>query len=252
MKYVALALVISLISCKSIKDEDLIILVNVGELDSTNERLIRSILMLDSFKVKVIGIDLELSKHNILKNHEILSATLNKFNGSFVLRNDFNYYYAENLEGYTNYVDDDIPEFKIYSSKISYSNLIKEEDPFGTIKKFSSWEYINKRKVYQFGIQVALMYDSTKTIEYLNNKPKINNIDFQSGKPFKVINAEDLLNGRVEPNVFEGKIVLLGLFGNGFEDRYYSGSIKRGNGSFEPDMFDMEFQANIVMQALRK
>ncbi len=69
---------------------------------------------------------------------------------------------------------------------------------------------------------------------------------------FKVVTLEDIVSGKVEQKVIEGKIVLIGLLGTGFADRYYSGAIKRGNGSFVPDMFNCEFQAHIALQALGK
>ncbi len=145
MRCVLLIILFIVVGCKSIQDEDLIVLVSVEKLDSAIEKLPRSIMVLDSLKTKVIGIDLNLSKDTILDNQKPLLAALNTCKSRFVLRNDI-HYYEELVDENSGFVDDEILEFDSFSSSITYSNLIEEVDVFGTVKKISSWEKLNERK----------------------------------------------------------------------------------------------------------
>jgi CHASE2 domain-containing sensor protein len=256
MKYV-IVILIAILSCSPKASDEIIVLINVEQLEVGRENIAKGITLLDSFAPKVIAIDLQFpDEHNNEKIDDELSRVLNDCRSSLVLCSDIDDYesniddYEERLEEYSGFKESTLLKLAPSKSKTGFSNLITDLDPFLTVKVFPSWEKVNGKVEYQFGVQTAILFDSLKAANFVKQHPKINSINFHMGKKFKSFGISDIINGKVRREDIEGKIVMIGFLGPGFTDRFYSGAIKRGNGSFEPDMFGVEFQAHIAMQVL--
>ncbi len=245
MKYFSIALFVIFGCTQKTNDEDIII-INTEQLGGGTEDLAKGIFVLNSLAPKVFAIDLWYSDENKKVDDELINIL--KECKNLVIRSEIDGY-ADRLEEYPRFKLGTLPKF-IPLAKTGFATLIEEDDAFFTVKKFSSWEKVNGKMEYEFGVQMAMLFDSIKAADFVKKHPKINDVNFHNGKKFKTFEINDVINGRVKKEDIEGKIVLLGFFGPGFTDRFYSGAIKRGNGSFVPDMYSVEFHAHVALQVL--
>lgn len=244
MKYVSIALFM-ILGCATKPKDAPIILINIEQVIGDKKNLAKGISILNSFNPKVMGIDFLLSEE---KNEAEFISVLEDCE-NLVMGTEIDGY-EERLEEYSKFSSTILSPILETGKCTGFRSLIEEEDAFFTVKRFSSWEKVNRKVEYQFGVRTAMLFDSTKVSNFVKKHSKINEIDFHDGKKFKTFELGDLINGKVKKADVEGKIVLLGFLGPGFTDRFYSGAIRRGNGSFVPDMYLAEFHAHIIMQAL--
>lgn len=59
--------------------------------------------------------------------------------------------------------------------------------------------------------------------------------------------TSDLLNGRLTKKGIDGRIVIFGFLGSGEQDKFFSSLNTNSN---EPDMYSLQYLANIVAQVL--
>lgn len=238
-------MIFALIACAPKAQEESILIINTEEFVGEAEELAKGLSILKSYSPKIIAIDLQFSDED-QRSTELIDV-LGEC-GNIVMRSEIEGY-EERLEEYPNFKTGILPKLPP-NAKTGFVSLIQENDAFFTVKKFSSWERVNGNIEYQFGVRTAISLDSAKAMDFVRTHPKINDINFHSGKKFKTFEITDIINGKVSKVDIEDKIVLLGLLGPGFTDRFYSGAIERGNGSFVPDMFSAEFHAHIILQIL--
>lgn len=232
---------------KTAKPNENIILINIEQFENDPEKISHGISILSSLESKVIALKFQFTEESYGQRIDsILMNSLSSCEEKLVLGLDVENY-LEVLEEYSRFKK---VFFVPTKSKVGYSTLVGDIDPFGTIKSFTSWERVNGKIEYQFAVEVAMLFDSAKANKFIKKHPKVNDIDFHEGAKFKSLDLNDILNGKILPSDIKGRIVILGFLGPGFTDRYYSAAIQRGNGSFEPDMYGVEIQAHIVLQIL--
>lgn len=87
-----------------------------------------------------------------------------------------------------------------------------------------------------------------KTSNFIQSHERLVDLNFKKGvRKFKTFSVTDVLNGKLTKKEIEGKIVMMGFLGPGNEDKFYSPLNKN---SKEPDMYGVEYLANIVAQIL--
>lgn len=250
MKLFLVLTLTTLLGCSSKKSNDIVVLINVESFQHEVESIKKGVSLIDSFEPKVISIGYKFSDEPLKDNSDDnLFDHLEKCRTKVVIRKDIENY-PEELEESDELIGKNITRFIPLKEKTGYMNLPEELDLFGTINRFSTWESVNGKIEYSFGVLTAFAFDSLKTANFLRRHPKNNLIEFYNVRKLQIFQLSDIISGKIGEKEIEGKIVVFGLLGPGFTDRFYSGAIKRGNGSFVPDMYAIEFQAHIALQIL--
>jgi len=133
-----------------------------------------------------------------------------------------------------------------------FTDCVLEEDDLQTLKMVTLWEKIQEtgEEEFHFSVQVVMLFDSLKTMHFVNTHAKRIDVDYKRGlRKFKQFSANEVLNGVGKRADVEGKIVLLGFLGPGNEDKFFTPLNTRIE-PYEPDMYGVEFLANIVAQIL--
>lgn len=138
---------------------------------------------------------------------------------------------------------------------------------------------INNKYENAFAVEMARLYDSTKTkrlfdrgkdeeiVNYRGNfeladvkLKSLQNKDLGSTNfriMFNAIDIDNLMNGDFVPELFKDKIVIMGFLGDYFgdpawEDKYFTPLNKKVAGRANPDMFGVVVHANIVAMILNE
>jgi hypothetical protein len=116
-------------------------------------------------------------------------------------------------------------------------------------KQFIVWQEGYTGDIYHhFSIATAMSFDSLRTLDFIKNNDRLVDVDFKYGKrKFKTFSHSDVLNGKLTMKDIEGKIVMIGFLGPGNEDKFFS---PMNTDSKEPDIYGVEYLANIVAQVL--
>lgn len=144
-------------------------------------------------------------------------------------------------------------------------------------RSFLPRKEVNGRFENSFAVEIARLYDSTKTkalfdrgndeeivnyrgnVELTNIKLKnLRNKDLGTTNfklMFYALDIDQLMNGEFSPDLFKDKIVIMGYLGNYFgdtswEDKYFTPLNKKVAGRANPDMFGVVVHANIVAMIL--
>jgi CHASE2 domain-containing sensor protein len=171
------------------------------------------------------------------------------------------------------------PKFRTNAHN-AYANLVTNADFQEDVKLCRSFipRYsVRGKNQYAFGVQMCMQYDSVKTKQFLaRNKEEelINyrgNVEFQDIRlrnvkskstsstkypiMFYAVDADQLLNGEVLPEMFKNNIVIVGFLGAYFgditwEDKYFTPLNRKVAGRANPDMFGVVVHANIVAMIL--
>lgn len=142
------------------------------------------------------------------------------------------------------------------------------QDDVKTCRTFNPSMVVNGRRELAFSVQMAMMYDSVKTKEFLarDNFSEIinyrgNMADFYSQSNFKLafyaIDVAQVFEGGFLPGMIKDKIVIFGFLGEEFgdpswEDKFYTPLNLKMAGKANPDMFGVIIHANIISMILRK
>lgn len=225
-----------------------IVLVNSGLLN--RKEIAKVITIINAFNPKVISIDLQFSKNTDYESDlALVKALWNSKKlviGSVI--DDFDYESGQDERDFK-FTYGSLPEFVPFNAKTGFINAIPEDDEFLTVRRFSIKEKVEGEIEYHFAVQTAMEFDSAVAINFINGKPKIIDVDYKNGKNiFKKIAASKILKGQIPLDLIEGKIILLGYLGPGEVDKFYTAINK--NPSKGPDMYGVEYLANIVVQVL--
>lgn len=229
-------------SCHSQSTESNIILINTGPYDKG--RIAKLISIVDSLNPKVISLDIAFPEYN----------------GS---RDDLNLYHAlENCKRlvmastiYPLYEDKvsiamaSVGEFSPLHAKTGFVSAKVDKDQILIPNQFIvQQEDFNGDIEYHFSVRTAMSFDSLKTIFFVKKNPKTADVNYKNRKrKFKIFSASEVLNGKLTRNDIEGKIVMLGFLGPGDQDKFYT---PLNTNPHEPDMYGLEYLANIVAQVL--
>lgn len=173
--------------------------------------------------------------------------------------------------------------FSMYA-KHGFANLVTDppavyQDDVKQCRSFVPKYKINDEEQYAFAVQMCMMFDSAKTKRFLErNKDEeiINyrgNIEIQDIRlksirqketsttryplMFYAVDADQLLNEEVLPDLFNNTIVIVGFMGSYFgdpswNDKYFTPLNKKVAGRANPDMFGVVVHANIVAMILNE
>lgn len=133
-----------------------------------------------------------------------------------------------------------------------FTDCVLEDDDLQTLKMVTLWEEITGtgEEEFHFSVQVAMLFDSLKTMGFVNTHAKRIDVDYKRGlRKFKQFSADEVLSGVVKRADVEGKIVMLGFLGPGDEDKFFT-PLNTQMEPYEPDMYGVEFLANIAAQIL--
>lgn len=251
--------------------DDNVVIVNVGNLSRAG--IAQQINVLNSFKPKAIGIDLIFRnlKADTLGDMLLANALANASNvimyQKLLAPDDKNLWHDAE---YSN------PIFT-QDKKTAFVNLINEnanarQYDFKTCRTFFPKQFLydsiaNKvDTVYAFGVELARYLNPEKVEKFLarNNEEEIVNfsgnvIDYgrtRAGTRYYALDVYDVLDTLFTPDLIKDKIVLMGVMGSSFndkytvEDKYFTplNSIQAGRAF--PDMYGVVVHANIISMIL--
>ncbi|MFZ6008715.1 MAG: CHASE2 domain-containing protein [Bacteroidota bacterium] len=239
----SLLLLTTVVSCKSQIFEPKIILVNVQGTDRAGYAKV--IDKIDSLRPRVVSIDLQFSEYTEYEKDTRLFQALDNCD-NLVMISVIEDYTGE-AEEYVRFTYGSQPIF-LMNAVTGFGNTILEQDELLTLKRFSTFEKVSGSVEYHFSIRTAMKFDSLKTIEFVNNNPRIIDIDYAGGnREFKKLKWTDFAGGKVLEDDIAGKIVMIGFLGPGDIDKFFTPLNTKKE---RPDMYGIECLANIVAQVL--
>ena len=150
-----------------------------------------------------------------------------------------------------------------------YANLdtdAENQESFKACRRFNPTLVVSGSRQNAFSVQVAMQYDSVKTLKFLerNNDSEIINYrgnipDFHGASSFAgryyALDWYQVLNEDFLPGLIKDKIVLFGFLGSDFtdtswDDKFFTPLNKQYAGKANPDMFGLVVHANIVSMIL--
>jgi CHASE2 domain-containing sensor protein len=226
-----------------------IVLINVGSYNK--EVIAKEIAILNTFRPKVIALDIAFPKYSGDKSDKELMQVLENVENlvmpSRIHTSGKDYYGKDMITVVGTCALPLVPlSFKrgFVSAKIDdNSDAIRIPSKF----IFSQKDY-GGENYYHFSLVTAMIYDSLTAATFLQQKSQPVDVEFR-GKyhDFKVVSGTDLLNGNVTEADISGKIIMMGFLGPGNEDKFISPLNKKSD---EPDMYGLEYLAHIVAQIL--
>jgi len=249
LKIALFSLTLFCTSCYSRNNDKLIVMINVES--ASRIEIAKAIKILDSFKPRVISIDLQFSLNTDYNSDsalvDVLWNTKNLVMAS-VIENSNGEYLGTDVEYAFTYGS--LPEFIPFKSKTGFINILPEKDEFQTLKKFSVYEKVEGKTEYNFAIQTAMVFDDIKTIDFIRVNSKIVDVIYKdnSSKTVK-ISIYDLINNKIPKEYIANKIILLGYLGPANKDKYFT-PMNRQNPPKSPDMYGLEYLVHIILQVI--
>lgn len=272
--------------------DERIVIVNIGHL--SRREIANQINIIRQFKPKVIGIDGYFDCEGGLRdtiNCPQLLDTLGNLMLTDAIKEAGNVVLVTKLLQKTKTANDqsliDFYDSIEYSDPWPYShnafanfptNADYQED-VKLCRSFIPRMKINGKYENAFAVEMAKMYDSTKTNKLFargNDEELVNyrgNVELTDIKlktlrskdigttnfrlMFYALDIDQLLNGDFAPELLKDKIVIMGFLGNYFgdpawEDKYFTPLNKKVAGRANPDMFGVVVHANIVAMILNE
>jgi CHASE2 domain-containing sensor protein len=232
-----------LLSCRFNGLEGNIVLVGVDTLN--RQGIAEMISKINAGSPAVVAVDLNFVGHTEYSRDHALVFALSDCKKLVMatIIYDFN----ENKQEFARFIDQSEPEFLV-NAKTGFINAILDSD--STLQRFVSHANVSEKKEYHFAIQTAMMFDSLKTVKYLSDHGRIENLNLKDGRRnFKVLTSDVILSNQFKPQELKDKIVMLGYLGPLQEDIFFSPISKTANPD-KPDMYGLEYLAHIVVQVL--
>jgi CHASE2 domain-containing sensor protein len=275
------------------KPEERIVMVNIGHLG--RREMAQQIQIISRFKPRVIGIDsfynCEGGLYDTVNCPQLLD-TLGNLLLSNAIQEAGNVVLVSKLmqtDSLSQAGDSDIYDSVEYSdpmfrnfSRSGFASLptgARYQEDVKLCRSFFPRIYVKGKRQLAFSVQMAMVYDSLKTEQFLardNDEEIINfrgNVEFQDTKTkalqredlsasgftgmFSALDVEDLLNGNFTPDLFKDKVVIMGFLGDYFgdpawNDKFFTPLNKKVAGRANPDMFGLVIHANIVSMILNQ
>lgn len=272
--------------------DERIVLVNISTLDRRG--LAQEIMMLNSFSPRVIAFDgffnCEGGLRDTVNCPQLLDTLGNMMLASAI--KDANAFVLGSKLMQTKKVAQTDVEFydsleisdPMYSEDATYGFLslptgaTYQEDYKECRSLFPRWT-VNGREELAWSVAIAKAYDSAVTKKFLDRNIKEEIINFRGnmevmtlrfktekidqtasskfGTMFYSVDAPDILNGNVLPELFRDKIVMMGYLGDylgdpAWEDKFFTPINKKVAGRANPDMFGLVVHANVVAMILNE
>lgn len=231
-------------SCRrQIGAEREIVLVNADTLDRVG--IAAELGRINALNPKLVAIDFQFSQDADARKDTILLHALKNTRNLFMVSviDD----YSGKAPAYKQFAPGSLPVY-LATAKTGFANTILDENEMRTLSRFSTHEYVAGNIEYHFGLRIAMAVDSLQAMRFVGRNPRTVKVDYRNGeRRFKVLNAADVLDNKVSRKDIEGKIVMLGFMGPGYEDKFFTPLNKNPD---EPDMYGLEYLAYIVAQVM--
>ncbi|MCL5990895.1 MAG: CHASE2 domain-containing protein [Bacteroidetes bacterium] len=248
-----------------------IVLIDIGGM--SNSELSDLLNILNQNEPRVIGIDKELRDDDDTAANNSLAKALSNVN-RLVLSNRLIYnedtklfdsisessgiFTKYGISGFTNQITiDDRSHETVRTFKI-YTKVYAGADSQLARKETGSQLVLKDSIVHPFPVEVVLMFDPEKVqnLYSRNNAEEIINFRGYFNKYF-FIAGEQVLNYEFNPNLFNGKILLLSYFDPFntsplFGYKYYSPLDSNYTGKSFPDMYGIEIHANVISMIINE
>jgi len=233
-------------SCRSQKIENLV-LINIG--NSDNGKIAEQINEVNKLNPKVISLDIAFPTFSGNREDKKLFFALQNIK-KLVMPSRIHY------EGQDYYGRPMLSVVRAFATpynrrgvRIGFVSATRDNDSLRIPKQFIVTQRDYTENFYQhFSIVTAMAFDSLQAVGFIQNHDTVASVDFKNGtRKFKIFSASDVLKGKLKKEDIEGKIVMLGFLGPGDTDKFFSPFNKN---STEPDMYGVEYLANIVAQVL--
>jgi CHASE2 domain-containing sensor protein len=273
--------------------DERIVLVNIGNL--TRGQIAQQISIVSQYKPRVIGIDSFFDCEGGLRDSINCPALLDTM-GNLMLSNAIQeagnvvlvskLFQSHKLRALNAIDEYDSTEFSDpafqNAATYGYANLptgARYQEDVKICRSFFPKISVNGKYQHAFAVQMALKYDSAKTMRLLqreNFEEIINyrgNIDLQDVKIkslreqdlgttrypvyFSALDVEQPFRGEFVPELFRDKIVIFGFLGNYFgdpswSDKFFTPLNNKVAGRANPDMFGLVVHANILATILNE
>lgn len=273
------------------KVDERVVMVNIGRLSRAG--IAEEIRIISQYKPRVIGIDSYFNCEGGLRDTVNCPQLLDTL-GNLLLSNAIQeagnvvlvskllqsskLYKAGVIDEYDSLEYSD-PMFQEHA-RSGFANLTTNAEYQEDVKDCRSFPpamVINGKNQLAFAVQMAMLYDSTKTMEFLrrgNEEELINyrgNVEIQDVRlasiknkdlattrypvMFFALDVDQVLRGEFFPDMIKDKIVIFGYLGEYFGDQSWSDKFftplnKKVAGRANPDMFGVVVHANIVSMIL--
>ncbi|MCS7004485.1 MAG: CHASE2 domain-containing protein [Cytophagales bacterium] len=235
-----------------------IVLVNIGKL--SREEIAREIEILNKYNPAVIGIDAFFSYPKPDNPHGDTALAM-------AVKNAKNFVMVSKVEGYneeTGLWDTLIKSYSLISdfAHTGFANTISDEEG----GNFVTWRNVpvkeklkNGHEEVCFAAKIMEFYRPEKAKKFLARGNEVETIYFKGNlDKYTKLDIEDVFNETFEPSVIEGKIVLMGYMGSGYEDyfwdedKFFTPLNEKSVGRGYPDMFGVVVHANILSMMLEE
>jgi CHASE2 domain-containing sensor protein len=235
-----------------------IVIVNIGELDRAD--IAQQIMILNKSKPRVIGLDILFKKLREPEQDSLLAMAMAQTE-NLVLGTILK---SPTVQEDNTVIWDSLqkshPIFQQHGDARGFVNTISSGDSqFETWREAAIRERMADGKIeYCFAAEILSFYNpnAAKIMKSRNNEYEIINYRGNLDK-FTVLETDDVLEEKFDPNVIRGKIVLLGYLGKTYtstvwsDDKYYTPMNERQVGRTSPDMYGIVGHANIISMALQ-
>lgn len=246
------------------KEEDNIVLVNIGNLDRGG--VAELINTLNQFEPKAIGIDAFFRKP---KEPELDSALAMAFSNTknLVLVSEL----IENQNtGKVDSIKYSNPMFMRFAQPGFADMIAQGKNSLNTARDCIPKEVFNGDTILSFPSQLVNIYDPAKLKRYISRNHDVETINYQgninihvegstsnSKNVFTALDWPDVLEKRFTPETIKGKIVIMGFMGefigqNNWQDKFCTPLNSQYVGRTAPDMYGVVVHANIVSMILKE
>ena len=241
--------------------ENKVVIVNIGKLKRRD--IAQQINILNKYKAKVIGIDARF--YALPEDNEYYDPV-----GDFLLQQAFKN--TENIVIGSELVNPD-PKKQVWDSlKLPQESILphvttgfvnignKEGSDFPFWGNIPPKEKVKSgEKIHCFAAEVMRLYNPSIAEEFLNRSNEEEIIYFKGNlDKYTKLEASQVLEEDFSPELIEGKIVLMGYMGTGYndyffdEDKFYTPLNSNLLGRSIPDMFGVVVHANILSMMFDK
>ena len=221
--------------------DDRIVIVNIGDADRA--QIAGMLELVNGSKPKAIGLDVEFKEAREETADAMLLQAIQR-TPNMVGASRLNWKEKEGIE-YRGYFANAIPDY-------GYVNFIGEDA--GTIRFFSPREKANGQEYLCFASALIKKGDPEIYNKQAKRDRHLERIHYKRRTAqYHVVNGYDLLEGKVSPNLFQNKYVLMGYINediHNVEDKHFTPMNASFAGKSLPDMNGVVIHANIISMML--
>lgn len=235
-----------------------VVVVNIGTL--TREGIAEQLSIINRYRPRVVGIDVEFSKPKEESVDSLLEA---------VFAQTRNLVLWSKVEGGRRQPDGSVvwdtllkvlPRFARHAHT-GFTNALTEGDSqFESWRETTAFEKIaDGTTEYSFATQIAMLYDSAKAQKFINRGNEYEIINYRGNTDkFQTLDVEDVFRENFTPETLRDKIVIMCYMGGEYTnttwdtDKYYTPLNGKQIGRSPPDMYGGVAHANIVSMILHE